>query len=56
MSSPSIYVVLVTFNPNVKELFHNISGFYDSINRVILVDNSDVVAIGEQIKSGAKDY
>lgn len=56
MTYPSIYVIVVTFNPRVIDLFNNISRFCESVNKIFLVDNSDDFSICEQIESKAKDY
>ncbi len=56
MTYPSIYVIVVTFNPRVKDLFNNISRFCESVNKIFLVDNSDNFSICEQIKSKAKNH
>lgn len=56
MTCPSIYVIVVTFNPTVKDLFNNLSKFCASVNKVFLVDNSDDSLICEQIKSKAKNH
>lgn len=47
-----VNVVLVTYNPNLDDLFKNIQQFIDGVASVILVDNASTI----DIQSKLNDY
>lgn len=45
----SVNVVLVTYNPNLDDLFQNIQQFIDGVESVILVDNASTIDIQSKL-------
>lgn len=54
--TPHIYAIVVSFNPNVNDLFNNLIQFNNSVEKTILVDNSDNRKIREEIKLRSKKF
>ena len=48
--------IVVSFNPNINDLFHNIKTFCNDVNHVIIVDNSSDVDLKERTKSTANTH
>ncbi|KAA8368000.1 glycosyltransferase [Leuconostoc carnosum] len=53
---PSIYTIVVTFNPEIGDLFDNLNEFCDGVEKILLVDNSDNSLISNQLSDKCKEY
>lgn len=53
---PSIYTIVVTFNPKIGDLFDNLNEFCDGVEKILLVDNSDNSLISNQLNDKCKEY
>lgn len=54
--SRKIAVILTAYNPNVTELADNLRSYASQVDLVILSDNSDVVAVQQQVKALSESF
>lgn len=46
----NIYAIIVSYNPNVKEIEKNLRALSEEVNNIVLVDNSDNIKLKSQLK------
>lgn len=56
MSLDKIAIVVVTYNPNLEELKHNIKSYINQVPLIVIVDNSTNKNIQNKIKSTFDEY